>query len=792
MNKLDRYLIRETVLPFLLSLAVFTFILQINPLLDQARELLAKGVPLRTVGFLLLTLIPQALGLTIPIAFLTGLLIALGRLSADRESVALQACGVSPARLLRPLILMAVLAAAADFYVLSRLIANANQAFRDVTYSFLAQRSVDEIKPQLFFEGFPGKVLYIEDVRPDGSWRHVLLADTTDATRPPTVFFAKAGYLRLNREQRQVDLFLEEAYQYSAGREPGTYDTLRPEPGSLTRLSIPAASVFGTGESMTLTRGATEKPIDELRQAIVDRPLQGEPPHGEVLVLTQMFSFPVACLVFAPLALVLGLHTRAEGKLAGLTQGLFVVFVYYIVMIQAEAWTKGFYSNDQGVGVARWRAGETWPAYMARWWPNIALGLVGLVALWRRANPAADLFGPLARLARRGWVAATRPRTARSALGRIAVVVQVPAMGLPRPRLLDLYVAGKYLRIVALTFVALMGVVYLGTILDRIDDLFKGKATSGLIAEFLVYSTPQFVAFIMPMATLLGVLATIGALTRTGELTIMRACGISLYRAAMPLLLLGAVWSGMLFLLNDRVVARANQRAATLDNQIRNRPSHSQDVVANRHWLATPGGAFYHYQHYDRPTRTLSGLSVFQPAPGPEYRLGAHTHAARATFRDGVWQATSGWAQRFPRVDRTSREEFSERRLPLAQPEDFETAPVEADVMTFGQLRAYLRAREDSGFSLVMQKMHLQQKLAFPVVPVVMTLLAVPFAVTTGRRGALYGVGLAIALAFAYFLSTAVFAAAGQAAVLPPWLAAWATNILFCTAALYLTLRVRT
>ena len=82
--------------PFLLALGLFTFVLAVSPMLEQAQELLAKGVDLPTVGFLLVTLLPQALGLTIPMAFLAGLLMALGRLSGDREAVALLACGVSP------------------------------------------------------------------------------------------------------------------------------------------------------------------------------------------------------------------------------------------------------------------------------------------------------------------------------------------------------------------------------------------------------------------------------------------------------------------------------------------------------------------------------------------------------------------------------------------------------------------------------------------------------------------------------------------------------------------------
>ena len=104
MKTLDRYVIREILPPFFLALGVFTFALAIQPMLLYAQNLLAKNVPLHTVGFLLLTLLPQSLGVTIPMALLAGLLMALGRLSGDREAVALLACGVNPLRLLRPIL----------------------------------------------------------------------------------------------------------------------------------------------------------------------------------------------------------------------------------------------------------------------------------------------------------------------------------------------------------------------------------------------------------------------------------------------------------------------------------------------------------------------------------------------------------------------------------------------------------------------------------------------------------------------------------------------------------------
>jgi len=73
-----------------------------------------------------------------------------------------------------------------------------------------------------------------------------------------------------------------------------------------------------------------------------------------------------------------------------------------------------------------------------------------------------------------------------------------------------------------------------------------------------------------------------------------------------------------------------------------------------------------------------------------------------------------------------------------------------------------------------------------------MTLIAVPFAVTTGRRGALYGIGAGIVIAITYWMLLSVFAAFGQGGRLDPILAAWAPNILFGAAAAYLIFTVRT
>ena len=155
LKTIDRYVIREVVPPFILALLIFTFILEIPPVMEQLEQLLAKGVPWPTVGRIILLLSPQALGLTIPMALLVGLLIGLGRMSTDREAVALLACGVSPYRLLRPVLLLAARRQRGHLYVMIAAIPDANQTLPPDPLRHLSQAGRERRPPARVLRELP-------------------------------------------------------------------------------------------------------------------------------------------------------------------------------------------------------------------------------------------------------------------------------------------------------------------------------------------------------------------------------------------------------------------------------------------------------------------------------------------------------------------------------------------------------------------------------------------------------------------------------------------------------------
>jgi LPS export ABC transporter permease LptG/LPS export ABC transporter permease LptF len=792
---IDRYVIREVVPPFLLSLLILTFLLVLPPVMEHLEKLLAKGVSWTTAARIIWTAVPQAAGLTIPMSLLVGILVGLGRLSADREVVALLACGVSPYRLLRPIGLLGLGAAAATLYVMLVSIPDANQTFRELTFEVISKRIESDIHPRVFFQDFPGWVLYARDEPDPGTvgWKELFVTRTDESSGTRTVYLAKRGRMVIDRAQRQVHMVLEDGNEYSIAKQ-GQADTFR-FPGSLV-LTLNPDAVFQT---INIQRGPNEKTIAELRLDMQDKIRNGISPHPEIITVQQKFSIPVACLVFALVGLALGMSVARDGKLAGFVVGIAVIFAYYLVFLLAESLTKGYYANPAAVKAG----GRFLAAHLARWVPNIALGLFGIGALmWRARYTEGGLPLRLPDALRRRLDAWRQRRASRKALpgkpgrptgtasrGRPIVVIRIPNLHVPMPRLIDRYISRIYLRIVGLSFLALLGLFYISTFIDKSEKIFKGQATTSTVATLLVYMTPQFVYYIIPIAALLSVLGTFGLLSRSSELTVMKACGVSLYRAALSVVLLSLAFSAVLFGLEQRVLARANRHADVLDAQIRGRAPRLFDIM-NRQWIVGHEGSVYHYTYYNPERDEMSGLLIYRPDQ-KSWTLSSATFAERVTWNHG-WQAASGWAQDF-KSNPPVWTPFSSRTLDgIESPDYFKTEQPVADMMTVEQLWRYVGDLANSGANVVPLQVDLHKKLAFPLVTFVMTLLAVPFGVSAGRRGTLYGIGLGIAIALTYWIVISAFVAVGKGGLLSPVLAGWAPNILGTSVASYLFLTART
>ena len=369
---------------------------------------------------------------------------------------------------------------------------------------------------------------------------------------------------------------------------------------------------------MEIQRGINELPIPDLLRQADDRRRAGLSPHAEVMALQQKFSFPMANVVFAIIGLALGLSVAREGKIAGFVIGIVVIFGYYILLYLCESLTKGHYLE----------------MHLSRWVPNLLLLPFGIVALiWRaRWAEGRKLFGWLDRgatrlkawwTARQSAGAAGAQDAAAAADGRgprrganrgVLIVVRIPRLTWLSPNILDRYISRIYLRTAAISFAALLGIFYIATFIDRSDKLFKGQATTGMLLQLLALMTPQFIYYVIPIAALLGVLVTFGVLSRTSELSVIKACGVSIYRFAAPLLVLVAAVerNAVRPRAADHGACEPPRRCARLDDS---RPA-AADVQCPEPALAGgPRRGHLSLQLLRSQKQTLDQLAIFQPSP---------------------------------------------------------------------------------------------------------------------------------------------------------------------------------
>jgi len=579
----------------------------------------------------------------------------------------------------------------------------------------------------------------------------VFISDNRNPSSP-TIYLARHGAVSIDRERKRIELVLESGMRHTS-KADGEEEVLQFDRQWVT---LDPSTVFPKAGP---ERGPNELTIAELRARVADMERRGESPHQELITIHRKWSIPVACLVFGLIGIALGATNRRDGALGSFVLGLVVIFAYYIPMYLGPSLAKGKL-------VAPW---------FAAWLPNIVMGLAG-VALFAWRDKAADR--PL-RIPLPDWMRVQLSGSARRSWGVV--------------RILDHYVTTSYARVLGLAAVALIGIFYISTFLDLSDKVFKGDATWAQLGEYLVFVTPQYFYFVIPLAVLVAALVTIGVLTKNNELIVMKACGISLYRIALPIVVCAVAAGLTLFGLEESILGPSNRRAERLNNAIRGKIASTAAI--NRQWVLGSRGEIYHYNFIDPQTRRLLGLSVYEFPDGME-RLTRRTYADRASVDSQaptLWHLEHGWTRAFSSTGKAGEfSAFEQTDRTLDALSTFATEAPDARYMGYRQLRDYTERLRASGFDVLDQDVALAGKLAFPFVTIILTLMAVPFAVLTGRGGAMAAIGVGIGLALTYWITISVFAAMGTGGLVTPLIAAWAPNMLFGAGALYLLLTVRT
>jgi LPS export ABC transporter permease LptG len=276
--------------------------------------------------------------------------------------------------------------------------------------------------------------------------------------------------------------------------------------------------------------------------------------------------------------------------------------------------------------------------------------------------------------------------------------------------------------------------------------------------------------------------------------TAIKSGGISLYRVAMPIVAIAIIISVLAYFLLDFVLPYSNQRVDAIHNRIkRGKEAATAAAMQQKLWLVGKGRYLINFLSYDHTAKELNQVQIFELHP-TEFRIVRRVYAQSARWDGRAWAFSNGWIRSFlDNGESTDTPIVTPLELYYKEtPDDFETEVRTPDQMTYAELRRYIDTIRRSGYSAEQLTVKLYTKTSWPVLSLVMALIALPFAFRIGKRGALYGIGIALVLGITYWMVFAIFTKFGEVGNLPPLLSAWSANILFSIAAIYMFLNVET
>jgi lipopolysaccharide export system permease protein len=368
---LSFYILREILLYTGLGLLVAGSILVTQNLLQRLDDLAAVGITAGDYLVILSCVVGMLSGHALPIAFLFGIMVAVGRISADSEVTAMRALGISFGQFVAPAVLLALVASAATGLLLAEGDPLARRTLRTVFADIASRGGV--IEPGNFnrLDRHEARLLFVEERDEENRLSGVLISDHSDPTQPFTVV-AERGHFYFDSENATAHLQLE-AGDIHFEPDTGELDAYRHISFATFDYAFDMSAILGAGPSQILPLEMSTKRILQVLDHFDHN--EGRPPHDVrvkqrepyEIQLHRRLALPLSPLLFALVGVPLGLRRAHGARSWGVLVSVGLVFAYYVLL------SFGSFLADNGA----------LPASLAIWLPNVAFAVIAVPLLYR-------------------------------------------------------------------------------------------------------------------------------------------------------------------------------------------------------------------------------------------------------------------------------------------------------------------------------------------------------------------------------------------------------------------------
>ena len=737
---LYRLVAKEALTPTLFALFGLTTVVLTQNLLALSDLFVNRGLSGGTVSLIAIYQAVPTATLMLPFAVLMGCLVALGRMGADHEILALEASGVTAARLVWPFVAFASAMTLVSVGLSLSIAPWTSRALDRVFETISLEKPWSQIQ-QGVVTRFGDWRLEAREVNARGDRLKGILLWLPDIGQ---TVFARTGRID-TREDGVTEISLQEGrvvLSAKDGPKTLTFEELTtrlPESGEILRTVEDKLSGLSLAELSERASTFVPSSTQQLSRAEIE--------------FHRRFAMPLATLLFGVLAVPLFLVRTNFSRAAGGVLGLLCTISYYGLIQLGEG-----LAQSELIGVAA-----------AVWLPNATLSLLAAVLIVK---------------ARRGGVLGhsfDRPQHRTSRLANQKVREQRPRR-YPLPR----YIAGRFIHLALLSFSILLVAYLLIDIMERLSWFSRYHATGLEVLHFYSARVVLLASRVIPMSLLVATALTVSLLAVEGELIGMRACGIPAPSALLPVLFISAMVVPADAILNNVLVPRANALADELKrSEIKGGYGRQQEERRRNAVWYRLGSKILEAERFDPDRGSAWGLSIYEIGEDrlPVMRIDA---SAARHVGNGWWLLTDP-----VRID------VSEGKARVMPAPNFaylgEELPAEVDTMhlSVGDLIGLIEEAENDNVDPRPLRVDYHVKLAQPLACIVLPALLLFFAVGGPPfPGPAQTLLLSVVVGISYILLTGVSRSLGYGGAVPPVIGGWGPVVLFLAVAAFFGIRL--
>ena len=334
----------------------------------------------------------------------------------------------------------------------------------------------------------------------------------------------------------------------------------------------------------------------------------------------------------------------------------------------------------------------------------------------------------------------------------------------------------------------------IGELFSRLDAILKQNIPFGILKTYYLASLPATIVQTTPFAVLLATVFLLGNLNKNNEIVALRASGVNTLRIITPLLFIGIAISLGVFLVNDKLAPQSAVTSRMIQELYLDKNKEERNEKFENVTIFGKDGRLFYARSYDIRNKVLQDIVLLEH--DRKQVLKRKITAERMEWTGNKWRFINCAVFRFDKEGNVLGKPAIFRTPKILQfnetPEDLLRKQTQPEFMNHAQLSEYIHLLELESKSTARKLLvELDYKISLPFASLVVMLIGIPFALNKVRSKAMASMGIALAIALAFYAANATFLALGRGGFLPPIVATWAANVIFAGFGIYLITKAK-